>query len=65
MSWQKKKTQKIQPNWICKECAEEHKLKGRADIETFHIGHCDICLRDNVEVGPERYYGYPTVEVIR
>lgn len=52
---------KERPEWICVDCAKKHNLKHGDNIETFHIGKCDVCEEQPKEVGPARYYRYPVI----
>ena len=52
------------PSWICGECARlaGHRRMHIGIVATFHIGLCDVCMKQEVVTEP-RDYGYPDVKI--
>jgi hypothetical protein len=55
-----------QPSWCCADCGKafgrwwsEKIYHGpKPFITTYHIGMCDVCLKDNTEIAKPRDFGY-------
>jgi len=52
--------------WVCNECARKHECQmPEGHIATFHIGACDVCGKEGMEVTEDRDYGQHRHKLIR
>jgi len=61
-------TKIAQPSWCCNSCgtqfgrwyASGYYARPHAHLATYHVGRCDVCELDQVEVTEPRDFGYLT-----